>query len=228
MERLVPCAIVMIGAGCGRIFDPAPTSTPPDFVQVGFNFTTDTSLSVSFEKPIGSGNTIVIALDVFGPETAAVTAVTDTLGNHFTVLGPFDSSVERHYLAYAEDTVPGTDAITAAVDTAASLELYIHEYSGLAPAASLDAVQWANGSSLAVDGMQSGFATTTAPVEVVFAFAECTSGTCASGTGFTLRSHGHGNVTEDHIVTSIGSYQAVATSLDSATWTIVMATFRAR
>ena len=71
--------------------------------------------------------------------------MTDALGNTYnTILGPFDRTGFRHYIVVAEDSPPGMNTLTIMIDGPASIQIYAHEYAGLARSSSVDATAMSN------------------------------------------------------------------------------------
>ncbi|MGB2891302.1 MAG: hypothetical protein WBC04_26755, partial [Candidatus Acidiferrales bacterium] len=71
----------------------------------------------------------------------------------------------------------------------------------------------------------SGAATTTAGNELVFGYALLTH-TGAAGSGFTARETLGGDVSEDELVTTTGSYSATFSQPSTGQWIALMATFK--
>src|SRR5262249_21271988 len=150
------------------------------FVQFKNGHVNTASAEVTFEMPIAAHSTIIACFD-FNSTSVSAASVTDSLGNAYdTVVGPYDRTGFRHYVAIADDSPPGTDSVTITADALTSMQIYLHEYAGVA---AVDQVAMATGTSTAVDAMASGFATTTSAPELIFGYAEM-SGRGAAGSGF--------------------------------------------
>jgi hypothetical protein len=107
--------------------------------------------------------------------------------------------------------------------SATFLEVYIHEYSGLDTSFPLDVTASSIGNSATLD---SGPATTNFANELIFGWGPDGGG--GAGSGFTARSTFNGNITEDKVVSTVGTYNATASrSGGSGPWSMQMATFRA-
>jgi hypothetical protein len=192
------------------------------------------TVTVPLNAPVTAHGTIIVALD-FLQAAADVTlkGVTDSLGNTYTVNvppGPVVAGNEGPYLtaiASASDVKGGNDIVTVALSKpTACIEVYVLEYSGLARSAAFDVGRSAGGTTTATDGMASGIANTTAADELIFGFG-FTNEAATAGTGFTPRNKFHGNVTEDRMVSAVGSFQTTATMYPKGTsWVMMMATFR--
>src|SRR5215472_12313410 len=175
-----------------------------------------TGVSASFASNTMMGNAIVVAASTGGP---AITLVVDTQGNSFVQAAASGGDA----LWYATNIKGGTDTITAnfAASTGFSL-IYIHEYAGLASSA-LDQVSTQTGTGTAVT---SGAKTTTQANELVFGYASVGNRVSGGGTGFTVRQTAGGNMSEDMIVSTTGTYAATFTQNISSKWTGFLVTFK--
>ena len=126
---------------------------------------------------------------------------------------------------YAVNVKGGTDTVTAnfASSTGFSL-IYVHEYAGLATSSALDQVSAQTGTGTAVS---SGAKTTTQANELIFGYASVDYSVTGAGAGFTARQTTGGNMSEDMVVASTGSYAATFTQGKSGAWVGLMATFSA-
>lgn len=206
----------------------AEAVAPPFFVQENSTSVPSASqATVSFPSDLQAHDAILVATAVYnGP---SLQKLTDTQGNVYApILGPFPGTAAgRFYLYGAFDIAAGgPDAVTVSFTGAGRLDVYVQAYRGVAATAAVDVKVATNGTSTAVDGMSSGPFTTTHPNELVFAYA--TAATAAAGTGFMLRSNAYGNVTEDEIAASPGTYTATATMTSGTNWTLLVATLRGR
>src|SRR5262249_42933326 len=100
--------------------------------------------------------------------------------------------------------------------------LYIHEYSGIDKAAPLDVTIGATGTSSA---MSSGSVTTTNASDLLFGGGASKTRVTQGGSGYTVRSTGLGNLTEDRSVTVTGAYSATATQKGNA-WVMQLTAFK--
>ena len=103
-----------------------------------------------------------------------------------------------------------------------SLEVYVHEYSGVDTVSPLDVTASSIGNSANLD---SGPATTNFANDLIFGWALAKS-VNSSGAGFTPRSTFNSDLTEDKVVSAVGTYDATANG-DGSNWSMQMATFRA-
>jgi hypothetical protein len=180
--------------------------------------------SAKFDKDVLAHSAIIVAIDADGAPT--MSSITDSLANTYQpVASPHDGLVGRLWMVYALDSKAGPCTITVTLAAAANsfLEVYAHEYSGIATANAFDVLRVADGTSGATDAVRSG----TAPLGTnELLFAHVLSGTAVAGTGFTGRSNFDSNLTEDRIVAQAGTYEGIATMVGGAGWTMQMAAFR--
>lgn len=237
-DRIALCACAL--AGCGRVaFDAqprgdagrdvtldAPRDAPPPNAPVFVQHTAATTggigavLSATFVEPVAAGDLIVAAFD-YNAGIAHVARVSDTGGDAYAILGPYDGGGFREYVAYAIASGSGAETVTVQLDAAATdfLELRIHEYAGVSPTEPFDAAASASGTTTAA---ASAPITTTSPDELVFGMV--IDGIVSPGAGFTLRGNDYNDVTEDRIAVTPGTYQATATTISS--WNATVVAFR--
>jgi len=183
------------------------------------------SSTTALNQDVLAHDAIIVAFNIDGALTPS--HVTDTLGNSYTkVVGPAVAYGSNSYIYVAADIAGGADSVTVTLSGVAmsDFEVFVQEYSGLATSNPFDKGSSSSGTSLAVDGMVSGFVTTTFPYELIFAYGW--DGIGVAGTGFTQTSSFEDDLTEGRVVTSIGMYQATATMTEGSEWQLVMATFR--
>ncbi|MBS1865618.1 MAG: Ig-like domain-containing protein [Acidobacteria bacterium] len=199
--------------------------TPPSFVQANNNqIANGSAVSIAFHSATQTGNTIVVY--AIWSNTGAAT-ITDSAGNTFASIGAplvwgggFSAQV-----FYASHIAGGADTVTASFQTGVTSfgVLYVHEYSGIDPANPIDVTSSATGSSATLN---SGSATTTAPNDLIFGAGVSDNSVTAAGSGFLSRDLAYGNITEDRVGASIGSYAATATH-NGKIWGMQMVAFRA-
>ncbi len=126
---------------------------------------------------------------------------------------------------YAPNIIGGSNTVKATFGTAITSFgiVYLHEYSGLATVAPVDASASAAGTSAA---MSSGAVTTTNPNDLLFAAGASNNTVTQAGSGFTKRLTDFGNLTEDRVVTTAGSYAGTARQ-NGAEWVMQLVAFRA-
>jgi hypothetical protein len=200
------------------------------FVQASAVQGKNTSSAVAtFPNGVLPHSAIVVAMDPNQAGGGTITQVTDTMGSSYTIVGgPFPAPTGyAFYLAVAFDVSGGDNVkVTATMNApTSSLEIYIHEYSGIA---SLDGVAF-NKSSTATtvrDGMTVSL-TTVAPNELLFGFAA--AGAVSVGSLFNVRSTLNANVTEDRAAAAPGAYDVTATGVSTrGGWGFVAASFVGR
>jgi hypothetical protein len=179
---------------------------------------------VVLHDPVSAHHAIIVALDFTG--SSSLSSVTDDSGDTFqTVLGPISDSFDHSlYVAAAFDVAAAATPPTIAVALAKPadvLEIYVHEYAGLAFMSALDQRSGGDGSTAQ---MKSPDVVTTSPNELIFGFGVTASGKAQPGPNFTGRSSFNGNITEDILGAPIGTYSATATATNS--WIMTITTFR--
>jgi hypothetical protein len=206
--------------------DGGPPPPPITFVQTKGGKETATSATVAFATDVQKGDTLIVAIDFGTASGATVTEVTDTLGDTYdVVLGPFEGAGVRQYIYYAISGATGPDAVTVTISASTEIEVYLHEYSGLAQVGTVDigASDSTSGVSDADGGVVVGPIVTHSSNELLFVFATCTNA-CVAGPGFLTRSTFDGNLTEDRIAVAPASYTGVATAIDGG-WAASMSAF---
>ena len=101
--------------------------------------------------------------------------------------------------------------------------VYVHEYAGISAINPADVTTSASGSSASLN---SGTAITTSANDLLFGAGVSDIMVTAAGSGFISRDLAYGNITEDRIAGSIGSYAATATH-NGKMWGMQMVAFRA-
>jgi lysophospholipase L1-like esterase/PKD repeat protein len=204
-------------AGLMATFKAAASSNPIGFVQStnAVSLSSSNGISASFSNNTTAGHTIVVAGSTGSP---AISSVSDTQGNTFVQALANGSSA----IYYAANIKGGADTVTANfVSSAGFSVIYIHEYSGLSTSP-LDQTSSQSGTGTAVT---SGAKTTTQANELIFGYASVDRYVQTGGTGFSVRQTAGGNMSEDMIVSTAGTYSATFTQNGSAGWTGLMATF---
>lgn len=199
--------------------------TAPAFVQVSQNqISSGTKVSAAFNSAVKTGN-MMVAYVIWS--NGGSVSLADSHGNAFTSARAAVTwgSGYSAQVFYAPIVTGGSDTVTATFQTAVSSfgVLYIHEYSGISLTNPVDVTAAASGSGSA---MNSGSATTTGSNDLIFGAGVSDNNVGAAGTGFTARDMAFGNITEDRIATSPGSYSATATHFGT-NWGMEMVAFRA-
>ena len=189
-----------------------------------------TSVSVVFTAAQAAGDLNVVVVG-WNDATATVTGVTDSRGNTYTLaVGPTVlSGVASQSIYYAKNiqaAAAGANTVAVAFSRAASFpDIRIAEYSGADPNNPVDVTAAATGSSTTSN---SGSATTTNATDLLFGANLVQTNTTGPGSSFTSRllTQPDGDIAEDRIVTSTGSYSATASVSPSGQWIMQMVAFR--
>jgi outer membrane protein assembly factor BamB len=181
-----------------------------------------TTATLAFNKANTAGNLIAVYVVWDNTGTAKVS---DTKGNTYTAATARQTwgSGWSSQVFYASNILGGANTVKVTFSTAITTFgiMYLHEYSGLATGSPVDASASAVGTSAS---MSSGAVTTSQANDLLFG-AGASDITVSHGTGFTTRSTGFGNLTEDRAVTATGSYAATA-SQTGTTWAMQLVAFR--
>ena len=186
--------------------------------------TSGSSLAITYPAAQTAGNLNVVAV-MWGDTTASVSSVTDSKNNVYALaVGPTQTTGVTQSIYYAKNIVAGSNTVTVTFSQAASWpNVNVLEYSGLSTTSPLDVFATASGSGTAAN---SGAATTTSANELIFGTGSTTNAATAAGSGFSNRIiNSFGDISEDKIVSSTGSYNATAT-MTSGSWVMQMVAFR--
>src|SRR5262249_28054284 len=209
------------------------TSTTPVISYVQGNSATpqtpQSTVNVLYAGAQTAGNLNVVVVG-WNDSTASVNSVSDSKGNVYTrAVGPTSTSgALSQSVYYAKNIVSataGSNAVTVTFSPAATFpDIRILEYSGADPNSPVD-VTAANSGNGATSS--SGSVTTTNPVDLLFGANIVTTFTSGPGAGFTSRiiTQPDGDIAEDQMVTTTGSYSATA-PLMSGAWIMQMVPFR--
>jgi len=221
--RLWPLLVLL--AGCDLVFTVNVKSEPGQIIFTQTN-STDTKPGALNQtrllSPTSEGNLLIVAVDWSGLGVNFV-SIDDTAHDAFELAAGEVNEGDLHArLYYAENIAGGDSTVTIVLSgESPSLEVYVHEYTGVATDEAFD-----NGSQAhdAFGGdVTTGGALLDSPRELVFGFG--VSGSVTPGDGFIARSVLNSNLTEDLISGEPGAYAATATA--SGRWTLLMAGFRA-
>jgi hypothetical protein len=201
------------------------------FVQSGSGPTTlqATNATVSVNYPVGqtAGDLNVVVVG-WGDVTSSVSTVTDSHGNVYSQAGGTATGTGlRQAIFYATGIAAGSNTVTVTFNKAAAYpDVRIMEYSGLDTSNPLDVTAVGVGTGTTAT---SAAATTTAANELIVGAGTNGDVFSGAGTGFTLRIiNSYGNLGEDKVVSSTGSYSVSAPLKKSTPWIMQMATFRAK
>ncbi len=191
----------------------------------------ETSVSVPFTAAQTAGDLNVVAVG-WNNSTATVSAVTDTLNNSYALaVGPTVlAGIASQSIYYAKNiagAAAGANTVTVTFASAAAYpDIRILEYRGADPDNPVDVTAANSGNSAT---SSSGAATTTNATDLLFGANIVQSGTTGPGSGFTSRllTQPDGDIAEDTMVTSTGSYSATAPISPANFWIMQMVAFRA-
>jgi uncharacterized membrane protein len=228
--------ITVTGSGGGKQHSATVTLTvgaATSITYVQMNYATpqspQTAVNVTYSAAQGAGDLNVVVVG-WNDSTAAVSSVTDSKGNVYSrAVGPTAiSGTLSQSVYYAKNIVAAAakaNTVTVKFSTAATYpDIRIVEYSGADPNSPVDVTAAASGNS---NSSNSGSATTTNPTDLIFGANIVTTITSGPGSGFTSRmiTSPDGDIAEDRMVTSAGSYNAMA-PLSSGAWIMQMVAFR--
>ena len=187
------------------------------------------SASYLLAQTAGDLNVVAVA---WGDATSHITSITDTVGNTYVLaVGPTNNGVDTEALYYAKNigaAAPSANTVTVNFDAVTpSPDIRVAEYSGLDAITPLDKTTSGTGNGATAGA---GPVTTTAANEVIIASAYFNStGTGGAGSGYAQRvfTDPDGDLVEDKVVTSTGSYSATASQGPSDYWVMSIATFKA-
>jgi chitodextrinase len=200
------------------------SQVPPSFVQSTQNqIGNGSSVSVAFNAATKAGNTIVAY--VIWSNNGSV-ALTDSRGDTFNSVSapvPWGSGYSAQVF-YATGINGGAASVTAAFRNQVSSFgiVYIHEYTGISTSNPVDSTAFATGSSPLLN---SGSVTTSGSNELIFGAAVSDNTVTTAGAGFMARNTAFGNLTEDQIANTIGSYSATAAH-NGGIWALQVVAFR--
>jgi fibronectin type 3 domain-containing protein len=207
---------------------PAPTTIT--FVQGNSAVpqTPQTSVPVAFTGPQTAGNLNVVAVG-WSDSTATITSVTDSSScNSYTLaVGPtIISGTSTLAIYYAKNICPSANnTVTVTFSSAANFpDVRILEYSGADLTNPVDVTAANTGTSATAATTP---VSTTNPTDLLFGANLGQQGSTGPGTGFTQRvlTSPDGNIAEDQMVTTTGSYSASAPMFYAA-WIMQMVAFR--
>jgi len=175
------------------------------------------SLSLSFPANTVAGDIVLVAFDF--DLNSVPSSVTDSQGNVFYPVGNQLTTPggSRSRVYYAKNIKGGADTVTVNLSANSGwIELYLSEYKGVDQMNPIDAQAGASGKAGSVS---SGNATTTMTGDVIYAY--CVGDwVCTAGSGFAAHSTLNGNLIEDKLAGTAGTY--VATGSANNGWSIQM------
>ena len=191
---------------------------------------TTASSSLAFGSSTTAGNWIAVAIRA--GEMGQTFTVSDTRGNTYRKAIQLNETVDRTTLAlyYAENIAGGANTVTVTDTIAgATLRFALLEYSGLAPANSLDVTSAAQGTSTAAS---SGSATTTSSGDLIIGLVSTANPTTATaGSGYAIEERVPAApstklAVEDQRQSTAGAVTVAMTLSASDNWGAIMAAFR--
>jgi len=203
-------------------------SVPIGFAQVAASTpqSSVSTLATTFPGAQTAGNLNVVVVG-WNDATSNVTGVTDSQGNTYSLaIGPTRGTNLSQSIYYAKNIKSGANTVTVTFNQAAAfVDMRILEYAGLSTTAPLDVTAGAIGNSTAPS---SGAATTTSPSELIFGANTVWTGNTVAGPSFTIRiiTTPDGDLAEDRVVTTTGSYNASSTLSSAGPWVMQMVTFK--
>jgi hypothetical protein len=194
------------------------------------NSTTAHSLSATFSMAQAAGDLNVIAVG-WNDSTSSITSVSDSAGNTYSLaVGPTrhapDLSQSIYYAPNIAAAGAGGNTVTVSFDAAAAaVDVRILEYSGLSTTSPLDVTSAQSGTGSG--DLSSGKATTTSNRELLVGAGMTTDIYASAGPGYTQRAiTALGDIVEDRVVSSAGSYAAEAPDNASTEYVMQLVTFR--
>jgi chitodextrinase len=203
----------------------------PRFVQQ--NSTTDqsteSSVTVTYAAPQNAGDTNIVAIG-WNSSSSNVSSVTDSEGNSYQAAVPLaaGSSLSQaiYYAANIKAAGSGQNVVTVNFsDSVPFVDIRALEYSGLATTSPFDAGASASGISASAS---SGSVPTTNANDLIFGAGITGTIFVSSGAGLKSRviTTPDGDIAEDKVVSTTGSYAATA-SLTEGAWLMQVAAFKA-
>jgi hypothetical protein len=221
-----------IDAGTGNdAGDGSAPLAPIAFVQIAVATPSGIvrSVSATYAKPQSAGDLNVVAIG-WNDTNGVVSGVSDQSGNVYQLaVGPTRISPDLTQAIYYAKNIAAAGAATnvvtvAFVQTANVTDLRAVEYSGLDPVAPLEGASAASGNN--AGPAASGSVTTTAARSLLFGAGMTTDVFSAPGSGYTMRVvTADGDLVEDRVVSSLGSYDAQASLGASSRWVLQVAAF---
>jgi glucose/arabinose dehydrogenase/PKD repeat protein len=209
----------------------ASAPVPITFVQVNAATpqTNQSVVTVPYTNAQSAGDTNILAIG-WNNTTSTITSVVDSAGNTYRLAVPKAAasglSQAIWYSSNIKASAAGANTVTVTFSAATPyVDIRALEYGGLDPVNPFDVGTSASGNSASAN---SGTVTTTGSNELIFGAGITGGAFSAAGTNFTNRIITRdGDIAEDRIVTTAGSYNATATLSPSAGWVMLVATFKA-
>ena len=191
---------------------------------------TQTPVTVTYTGAQSAGNLNVVIVS-WNDSTAIISSVADSIGNGYTVAAApvVQTSTASQAIYYAKNiaaAAAGANTVTVNFSVGARHpDIRIAEYSGVDPLNPLDTSVGAQGNTATSD---SGPVTTTNANDILIGANVVQSISTGPGAGYTNRGITvDGDILEDQIVSTTGSYNATATLDQVQLWIMQMVAFRA-
>jgi RHS repeat-associated protein len=213
-------------------FSPVPEPPPIAFVQVNGTAPqtpqTTVSLPYTLAQTAGDLNVVVVG---WNDSTTTVSSVADSKGNAYSLaVGPtVQTNSGTQAIYYAKNiasAAANSNNVTVTFSTAANYpDIRIVEYSGVDTVNPLDVTAAAQGMSATSD---SGTVTTTNANDLLVGANLVQGYTTSPGVGYTsrLKTDPDGDILEDRVVTTAGTYSATAPVAGSNAWIMQMVAFK--
>ena len=227
LTRLLLAAFLLVSVYCA----PRALATP-GYVQSAYN-QTECSSCVVVNYPLAQAasdlNVVVVS---WADATTTIDSITDTSGNAYvlaagpTVLSGSATQAVYYAKSIAAAAAQENSVIVAFSGSATAPDVRIAEYAGLNTRSPLDVTASATGTGTQASA---GPLTTTNASDLLIAATDLGAAATAPTSGWTARltTPGHGNLLEDQIVASTGSYTASATLATSDWWVMQLVAFKA-
>jgi chitodextrinase len=185
------------------------------------------AVAVSFPASQTAGDLNVVVVG-WSSSTSSVTSITDSNNNTYLVAaGPTTNAGNgTQTIYYAQNIAPGANTVTVTFNgTVDAPDVRVLEYSGIVASGALDVSAGASGNGTALN---SGSATTTNAIDLLVGANYVGGAFAAVGNGYTQRlvSNPDGDLVEDQVVSTTGSYSATSTQAPSSWWVMQLAAFR--
>lgn len=229
----VTVSVSVPGAQKGSLTNGFTYSAPagPTITYVQGNYATpqaaQTSVTVPFPNAQAAGDLNVVVVG-WNDGTAMVDSVTDSIGNTYELaVGPtVIGGTASQSIYFAKNIGAGANTITVAFsDAAAYPDIRILEYKGADQYSPVDAAAAGSGNSATGS---SGSATTINATDLILGANLVLTATSGAGSGFAERllTSPDGDITEDRMTLSAGTYSASAPLSSSGPWIMQMVAFR--
>ncbi|HTQ45014.1 MAG TPA: hypothetical protein VMI75_19775 [Polyangiaceae bacterium] len=215
----------------GEAGDESTPLGPVAFVQVAASTPGGSvhRVSATFAQQQSAGDLNVVAIG-WNDTTADIADVSDSSGNVYQLaVGPTQLGQDLTQAIYYAPNIAAADAaanvVTVTFATRANVvDLRVLEYSGLDPVAPFDGAS--DGSGDDQGPAASGTVSTSAARSLLVGAGMTTDAFTDPGTGYTMRQvTDDGDMVEDMVVSSPGSYDAEASVSSSCEWVIQVAAF---